>query len=337
MTSFPGQAARVRDADLPVRRRLLALRECALHFAPYGFRATWHHLIVSAGMPVRLDDDPDSLLRAVDELEEARQVWLGEMLAFAARRREEKAAGRRSARRDDAWHAWPGWLAFCPDPETHPRGRLAAVVRQLIAAYRSGPLDVRVCPACHARRSSLPCPRCGVYPWHPDGIRPPGPPDTSLPWPLIWQRLVRRETTVGGGLVGQFRVEYTPTSQDQRFGIFQLYVRGVPLGDGTTTALYPHVVDMRALREAAELPASWGPRPLILGDTFDHATMTLAATDEALVFTVATNPEWGAPPPWAPPVGRTLRLSVRRSEVVKAWREAEPRFRLVLTRRPPII
>ncbi|MEU4218416.1 hypothetical protein [Actinoplanes sp. NPDC026623] len=57
MTSFPAQAQRVRDRGLPLRDRLLALRECVVHFGPYGFRATWHHLMVGAGVPRRLEDD----------------------------------------------------------------------------------------------------------------------------------------------------------------------------------------------------------------------------------------------------------------------------------------
>jgi hypothetical protein len=61
-----------------------------LHFAPYGFRATWHHLVVSAGLPVWLHDDSDSLVRAVDELEQARGVWMVEAADYETRRRREK-------------------------------------------------------------------------------------------------------------------------------------------------------------------------------------------------------------------------------------------------------
>ncbi|HEY1230128.1 MAG TPA: hypothetical protein VGF26_22690, partial [Ramlibacter sp.] len=114
MSSFSAQAARVRDAKLPLRRRLLALRECVLHFAPYGFRATWHHLVVNAGLPVYLEEDADSLVRAVDELEEARRLWLAETYAYQTQRRQEKEAGRRQPRRSEGWHAQLAWLAFCP-------------------------------------------------------------------------------------------------------------------------------------------------------------------------------------------------------------------------------
>ncbi|HET9138518.1 hypothetical protein, partial [Actinophytocola sp.] len=63
-----------------------ALRECVLCFGPYGFRATWHHLVVNAGIPRRLEDDPESLVRAVAELAEARPFVAG-VLRGGARRR----------------------------------------------------------------------------------------------------------------------------------------------------------------------------------------------------------------------------------------------------------
>lgn len=109
MSSFPAQAARVRDTGLPVRGRLLALRECVLRFPPYGFRATWHHLVVSAGLSAWLEseENPESLVRAVDELAEARRLWLAETQAFEARRRRAKATGRRQPRRDERWHGPP--------------------------------------------------------------------------------------------------------------------------------------------------------------------------------------------------------------------------------------
>ncbi|MET7400145.1 zinc ribbon domain-containing protein [Dactylosporangium sp. NPDC005572] len=323
MSSIPAEAARVRDPGLPLRRRLLALRECVLHFAPYGFRATWHHLVVAAGIPVRLADDPAALVRAVDELEEARQLWRTEAMAFASRRLREKAAGRRQPRRDDAWRScWA--LAFCPDPETHPRERLAAVVRRLIMVYRSGGGPADVCPACGTRRAALPCPACGACPL---GARPLAAPAHGLPWELIWHRAVRRETTVGGGDIDQFRVEFTPASTDGRFGVFQLYVRGTALGDATTTALLPHLGTVRALCDTAESAGSRGPEPLVLGDTFDHLDVTLETDERDMIFEFATRSAWGEPPAWAPWPGRRLRRVARRSEVIRAWREAEPLLR----------
>jgi hypothetical protein len=340
VSSFPAQAGRVRNAGLPLRRRLLALRECVLHFAPYGFRATWHHLVLRAGVPVSLESDPDSLLRAVGELEDARRLWLAQVQAFSLRRRQEKALGRRQPGRDEAWYAWPQRLAFCPDPELHPTESLATVVARLITAYRSGAVPADRCPACGNTRLPLHCPHCGArswdqsaYPWNPASDRLPAPRRTGLPWLLIWHRAVRRDTTVGGGDISEFRAEYTPTSSDGRFGIFQLYVRGTALGDATTTGLYPHVQHLQTLSGVAERPGMHGPEPLILGDTFDHLTITLETTEQDMAFALTTRPkrEWGHPPPWAPPSGRRMRLVVRRAEVINAWREAEPKLRRFLS------
>jgi hypothetical protein len=150
---------------------------------------------------------------------------------------------------------------------------------------------------------------------------------------LIWHRAVRGDTTVGGGDISEFRAEYTPTSNDGRFGIFQLYVRGNALGDATTTALYPHVKDLQTLAIAAERRGTHRPEHLILGDTFDHLTITLETTEQDMAFAFTTRPkrEWGEPPPWAPPPGRRMRLVVRRAEVISAWRKAEPELRRFLT------
>ena len=76
MTSFLTHRAHVHDARLPLRRRHSALRTCITLFAPYGFRATYHHLTLSAAIPRRLEADPDALVRAVEELHEARVLWL---------------------------------------------------------------------------------------------------------------------------------------------------------------------------------------------------------------------------------------------------------------------
>ncbi|GAB3849933.1 hypothetical protein [Dactylosporangium cerinum] len=112
---------------------------------------------------------------------------------------------------------------------------------------------------------------------------------------MIWHRAIRRGTTVGGGDISEFRAEYTPTSNDGRFGIFQLYVRGNALGDATTTALYPHVQHLQNLGGVAERPGTRGPEPLILGDTFDHLTITLETTEQDMAFAFTTRPkrEWG--------------------------------------------
>lgn len=140
------------------------------------------------------------------------------------------------------------------------------------------------------------------------------------------------QTTVGAGSAARFRVEFTPTSADGRFGIFQLYVRGVPLGDGTTTALYPHVVDLQRLSALIDRPGVRAPERLVLGDTFDHIDLDLEITDVDVVLTFATRPEWGAPPPWASEPGAWTQLGVARAEVISVWRQAEAEFQRVMQR-----
>ena len=146
---------------------------------------------------------------------------------------------------------------------------------------------------------------------------------------MIWHRAVRRDTTVGGGDITQFRAEYTPTSHDGLFGIFQLYVRGVALGDASTTALYPHAQDVRYLCALAERRGLHLRQHLPLGDTFDHLKLSVRTTRQDVVFNFTTYPERQLPA-WAPRPGNPKRLIVRRAEVINAWRAAEPQFRRFL-------
>jgi hypothetical protein len=185
MTSFPAAARRVRDEGLTSRERLLALRECVLRFAPYGFRATWHHLIVSADVPRLLDDDPRSLNRAVDELEPARLVWLAQAEQYAERRQREKAAGRRAAGRGDSWRTGTGLIAYCPDFTRHPSEPLVVVMRRLIAAYESGSARCRACGTPPA--ADTPCPTCGVDRLNRAGMAA----RTVYRWHEVWQRTAR--------------------------------------------------------------------------------------------------------------------------------------------------
>ncbi len=195
MSSFPAQARRVRDIELPLRRRLLALRECVLHFAPYGFRATWDHLVVNAGLPQQLELDPDSLLRAIDELEEARHLWLAHSQEFTSRRRLEKAGGQRQPRQSERWLSWHGQLAFCPDPQVHPDERLATVVQRLITTYGSEATRPSECAACGRSRPSPPCPHCGADTRSPSDVRASTRPDTTYRWQQIWRRAAYRQDT----------------------------------------------------------------------------------------------------------------------------------------------
>jgi hypothetical protein len=201
MSSFPASARRVRDPRLASRDRLLALRESVLCFAPYGFRATWHHLIVSASVPRRLDDDPSALPRAVDELEQARLIWRAQSEAYAARRLREKAAGQRIPRRGDHWRGWAGLIAYCPDFEKHPAERLAVVVRRVIDAFEAGADPLAACRACgRPPAADAPCPGCGVDPVGPFARRPGLSVRTAHRWREVWLRTaVTRNPAHGAG------------------------------------------------------------------------------------------------------------------------------------------
>lgn len=189
MTSFPAQARRVHDTALPPQRRPYALRECTLHCAPYGFRATWHHLLVAARIPCTLSDDPDALVRAVDELQQARDVVLPRAQQYAAQRRVEKKAGSRIPRVVPFWSSW-GWsgIAYCPDPQRHPTAPLATVVRTVLDRWSVGVTADKNCLVCGTprRRPGCACPDCGV---HPDGpVARWWDPSANERWRQIWRR-----------------------------------------------------------------------------------------------------------------------------------------------------
>ncbi|MEU9508585.1 hypothetical protein AB0D32_20185 [Micromonospora sp. NPDC048170] len=190
MTSFPAAALRVRDESLPEYERLLHLRECALRCAPYGFRATWHYLIVNAGIPQRLEDDPAALNRAVDELSAARAIWRRQAAGFAAERRAAKARGQRAVPRRDRWqqHGVFG-IAFCPDPLRHPVDPLPVILRRLIEVYGAGTLVDSECPLCGERLRRKICATCGIQPrGHDGGVRLAEAARTRYLWREIWRR-----------------------------------------------------------------------------------------------------------------------------------------------------
>lgn len=64
MSSFNTHRRRVYDEGRSARVRHTNLRSCLVPFAPYGFRATYHHLCLSAGIPRNLEKDPSSLIAA---------------------------------------------------------------------------------------------------------------------------------------------------------------------------------------------------------------------------------------------------------------------------------
>ncbi len=176
MAGFRSLARQVRDTRLADAQQRTSLRKCLERFAPYGHRATWHHLCTRYGMaPDDRHPPQDRLVAALAELEEARAVWLAYESEFAARRKREKFDGVRQPTALDDWHrrTWGGrGIAWCDDPGTFPAGRLADVLRRLITALDSPPDDS--CPVCastrlvwhdnlhHAPDSGPVCTGCGI-------------------------------------------------------------------------------------------------------------------------------------------------------------------------------
>ncbi|MFH8368167.1 hypothetical protein [Streptomyces sp. NPDC018031] len=150
MAGFRALAREVRNPHRHIAGRRTSLRKCLERFAPYGHRATWHHLCARAGIaPEDRAPDPARLIRALEELEEARDVWLGYEAEFAERRRQEKQLGIRQPSAVEEWHlrTWGGCdIVPCGSPTTHPHARLAAVLRRMIRAMESGPGGG--CPVC---------------------------------------------------------------------------------------------------------------------------------------------------------------------------------------------
>ncbi|WP_326691438.1 MULTISPECIES: hypothetical protein [unclassified Streptomyces] len=135
MAGFRALAQQVRDPEREPSQRRQALRKCLERFAPYGHRATWHHLCRNAGFhPDDREPDPALLVAALEELEEARAVWLVYESEVAARRRREKRKGIRQPTALDEWHrmTWGGRSLMRCDPAQPPTPRLAEVLRRMI-------------------------------------------------------------------------------------------------------------------------------------------------------------------------------------------------------------
>ncbi|MGW0562125.1 hypothetical protein ACWDZ4_16260 [Streptomyces sp. NPDC003016] len=150
MAGFRSLARQVRDPRCDLALRRYSLRKCLERFAPYGHRATWDHLCSRHRIePEDRAPDPARLVAALDELEEARAVWLAYEVEFARRRKREKHDGLRRPGSFDDWHrrTWGGFgVAWCDDPSVHPVAPLGDVLRRLISALESGPgAD---CPVC---------------------------------------------------------------------------------------------------------------------------------------------------------------------------------------------
>lgn len=145
MAGFQSLAHQVRDArnDRALRRH--SLRRCLERFAPYGHRATWWHLCDRHGIaPEDRGADPLRLVAALEELEEARAVWLEYERHFAERRRREKHHGLR--RPEWAWGGSGDAVVRCADPGVRPEGALGEVLRRLVRALETEPGTG--CPVC---------------------------------------------------------------------------------------------------------------------------------------------------------------------------------------------
>ncbi|MYW01547.1 hypothetical protein [Streptomyces sp. SID3343] len=206
MASFETHRRRVHDTGRSARARHAALRTCVVGFAPYGFHATYHHLCRSARIPVDLEDDPDALVRAVEELHAARRLWLADEAAYLARSRQAKALGVRDFAPDGGWRdqgrGSVGTLAFCPNPEFHPTEAVPVVVARVLRS-RVAPASVpSTCRACETDAGTTRwrvghgeyqlCARCGVS----LGFHPSEAVDTVIAaarerrWKEIWRRAV---------------------------------------------------------------------------------------------------------------------------------------------------
>ncbi|MEU9107075.1 hypothetical protein AB0D54_22525 [Streptomyces xanthophaeus] len=179
MAGFRSLAYQVRDArnDRALRRH--SLRRCLERFAPYGHRATWWHLCDRHGIaPEDRGADPLRLVAALEELEEARAVWLEYERHFAERRRREKHHGLR--RPEWAWGGSGDAVVRCADPGVRPEGALDEVLRRLVRALESAPGTV--CPVCGDRE--LHWPTAGHLPGQRTGAgrRVPG----AGPWEGAW-------------------------------------------------------------------------------------------------------------------------------------------------------
>ncbi|GAU66270.1 hypothetical protein SSP35_02_06420 [Streptomyces sp. NBRC 110611] len=177
MAGFRALAEQVRDPRRVTPRRRTALRKCLERFAPYGHRATWHHLCTRAGIAAQdRDPDPERLIAALDELQEARTLWLAYEEEFAARRRAEKQHGIRQPGALDDWHrrTWGGCdIVPCASPYRYPAARLAVVLHRMIAAMEAG-RPRHDCPVCGGTRFTWPAGTTGhPYPRGHDPV--PGP------------------------------------------------------------------------------------------------------------------------------------------------------------------
>ncbi|MET9698662.1 hypothetical protein ABZY31_17280 [Streptomyces sp. NPDC006529] len=189
MTSFATHRLRVHDRDLPPYRRLSALRTCLTEFAPYGLRATYHHLCRSARVPADLERDPEAVVRAVEELHAARELWSAEF----ARRRERRLAQKRAGVRVPG-PAEPPRRLWCPDVTFHPHAPLPEVMARVLRAPAGAG-----CPVCGEGPGTVPwhdgwsvhrlCAGCGVSLEQREAApRPAVVRAREEQWKAVWRR-----------------------------------------------------------------------------------------------------------------------------------------------------
>lgn len=97
--SFNYHARRVRDPDRPPWRRLTSLRACVASYC-WLTRARYRPMLASLGLevpyqPQRQPPPAQELLRTLDQLERARNVYLDRLRAFERKRIRAKAHGNR--------------------------------------------------------------------------------------------------------------------------------------------------------------------------------------------------------------------------------------------------
>ncbi|MFB7179384.1 hypothetical protein ACFCYI_16950 [Streptomyces sp. NPDC056257] len=191
MASFTTHRLRAHDRARSPALRFAALCTCLAEFAPYGFRATYHHLCHSAGIPPEPEQDPEAVVRAVAELHAAREVWTAGFLAWRGARREQKAAGVRVPDPPE-----PRRRLWCPDPEFHPAEPLPVVMRRIMRAPAG---DLGCCPVCPEGRGTRTwhdgftehtlCAGCGVSLVGRATEPAPGVvADRAERWRLVWRR-----------------------------------------------------------------------------------------------------------------------------------------------------
>ncbi len=193
MGSFTTHHLRAHDSTRSPVQRFGALRTCITEFAPYGFRATYHHLCRSAGIPPEPEMDSEAVARAVEELHAAREVWLVQFREWQVRRRAQKAAGMRIPTPPE-----PRRQLWYPDPEFHPAEPLTAVMPRILRAPSGSLTECPVCGAGYGTKSwhdgftaHLLCAGCGAsLAGRPTKPAPGVEAARAERWKLVWKRQV---------------------------------------------------------------------------------------------------------------------------------------------------